>query len=285
MSGENFLFQAFIYLAAAVVAVPVARRFGLGSVLGYLLAGVVIGPFGLGLLGEEGEDLMHFAEFGVVLMLFVVGLELQPMLLWRLRTSILGLGGLQVVATTLVFSAAALALGLSWQEALAVGMTMSLSSTAIVLQTLNEKGLLKTDGGQGSFAVLLFQDIAVIPMLALFPLLAASGSIAPGLKPSARRQRAAIKPLPSKSRLNARDRGRKQLRLTLQSFGEHTLRVGGCVLRRVNHSPVTLHLTDMNPGFERAQVFREERLGKLHLIGTLFDLRFQHVQFDQLILL
>jgi monovalent cation:proton antiporter-2 (CPA2) family protein len=179
MSGENFLFQAFIYLAAAVVAVPVARRFGLGSVLGYLLAGVVIGPFGLGLLGEEGEDLMHFAEFGVVLMLFVVGLELQPMLLWRLRTSILGLGGLQVVATTLVFSAAALALGLSWQEALAVGMTMSLSSTAIVLQTLNEKGLLKTDGGQGSFAVLLFQDIAVIPMLALFPLLAASGSALP----------------------------------------------------------------------------------------------------------
>ncbi|MDX1547097.1 MAG: monovalent cation:proton antiporter-2 (CPA2) family protein [Rhodothermales bacterium] len=172
MSGESFLFQAFVYLTAAVVAVPVAKRLGLGSVLGYLLAGVLIGPFGLELLGEEGEDLMHFAEFGVVMMLFVIGLELEPSLLWRLRTSILGLGGLQVVVTALVVAAIALAVGLAWQAALAVGMTLALSSTAIALQTLNEKGLMKTGGGQGAFSVLLFQDIAVIPMLALFPLLA-----------------------------------------------------------------------------------------------------------------
>ncbi len=177
MTGESFLFQAFVYLTAAVVAVPIAKRLGLGSVLGYLIAGIVIGPFGLGLLGEEGEDVMHFAEFGVVMMLFVVGLELEPALLWRLRTPILGLGGLQVSVTSVLVASISLALGLTWQEALAVGMTIALSSTAIVLQTLNEKGLLKTAGGQGSFAVLLFQDIAVIPMLALFPLLATSTAV------------------------------------------------------------------------------------------------------------
>jgi CPA2 family monovalent cation:H+ antiporter-2 len=172
MSAEGFFVQAVVYLAAAVVAVPVAKRFGLGSVLGYLLAGVVIGPFLLGLVGDEGQDVMHFAEFGVVMMLFVIGLELEPALLWRLRAPILGLGGLQVVGTTVVLFGGALAVGLPWQAALAVGMTLSLSSTAIVLQTLNEKGLLKSTAGQSSFSVLLFQDIAVIPMLALLPLLA-----------------------------------------------------------------------------------------------------------------
>jgi monovalent cation:H+ antiporter-2, CPA2 family len=169
---ENLLLQAFVYLAAAVIAVPIAKRFGLGSVLGYLLAGVVIGPFGLGLLGEGGEDVMHFAEFGVVMMLFVVGLELEPSLLWRLRASILGMGGLQVLLTTLLVAGIALGFGLPWQAALAIGMILSCSSTAIVLQSLGERGLLKTAGGQGSFSVLLFQDIAVIPMLAIFPLLA-----------------------------------------------------------------------------------------------------------------
>lgn len=173
MSAEGFFVQAFVYLAAAVIAVPIAKRFGLGSVLGYLLAGVAIGPFGIGFVGAEGQDVMHFAEFGVVMMLFVVGLELEPELLWRLRAPILGLGGLQVGVSTVAFTGAGIALGLPWQEALAVGMTLSLSSTAIVLQTLSEKGLLRTSGGQGSFAVLLFQDIAVIPMLALMPLLAA----------------------------------------------------------------------------------------------------------------
>lgn len=172
MSAEGFFVQAFVYLAAAVVAVPVAKRIGLGSVLGYLVAGLVIGPFGLGFVGSEGEDVMHFAEFGVVMMLFVIGLELEPALLWRLRRPILGLGGLQVVATTGLFTGIAMAVGLSWQAALAVGMTLSLSSTAIVLQTLAERGQLKTTGGQSAFSVLLFQDVAVIPMLALMPLLA-----------------------------------------------------------------------------------------------------------------
>lgn len=170
--SQELLLQAVVYLTAAVVAVPIAKRLGLGSVLGYLLAGMIIGPFGMGLLGDEGQDVLHVAEFGVVMMLFVVGLELEPSLLWRLRAPILGLGGLQVILTTLLVAALSLAAGLAWQSALAIGMIMALSSTAIVLQTLNEKGLLKTAGGQSSFAVLLFQDIAVIPMLAIFPLLA-----------------------------------------------------------------------------------------------------------------
>lgn len=171
MSG-GLLSQAFVYLAAAVVGVPLAKKLGLGSVLGYLLAGVAIGPYALGLVGHEGHDVMHFAEFGVVMMLFLVGLELKPALLWQLRRPILGLGGAQVVVTTAVLAGAAMALGVGWRPALAVGMLLSMSSTAIALQSLNEKGLLKTAGGQASFSVLLFQDVAVIPILALYPLLA-----------------------------------------------------------------------------------------------------------------
>ena len=176
MHGEGFFFQALIYLAAAVVSVPIAKRLGLGSVLGYLIAGMAIGQFGLGLVGEEGQDVLHFAEFGVVMMLFLIGLELQPSLLWRLRSSILGLGGLQVGVTAAVIAATAAALGLDWRSALAVGLIFSLSSTAIVLQTLQEKGLMKTSGGRSAFSVLLFQDIAVIPMLAILPLLAHGGA-------------------------------------------------------------------------------------------------------------
>lgn len=176
MHGQGFFFQAFVYLTAAVVTVPVAKRLGLGSVLGYLIAGMVIGPAGLGLIGEEGQDVMHFAEFGVVMMLFVVGLELEPALLWRLRVPILGMGGLQVAATTAAFLGIALGLGYRWQEALAIGLILALSSTAIVLQTFNEKGLMGTAAGKSGFAVLLFQDIAVIPMLALLPLLATHGA-------------------------------------------------------------------------------------------------------------
>jgi len=168
---DGFLFQAFIYLVAAVIAVPIAKRLGLGSVLGYLIAGVVIGPV-IGLVGSETQDLQHFAEFGVVMMLFLVGLELEPRALWEMRAKLLGLGGLQVIGTTAAVTAIAMLLGLSWSVALAVGLVFSLSSTAIVLQTLNEKGLMKSAGGQSSFSVLLFQDIAVIPMLALIPLLA-----------------------------------------------------------------------------------------------------------------
>ncbi len=176
MHGEGFFYQAFVYLSAAVVAVPVAKRLGLGSVLGYLMAGIAIGPFGLHLVGEEGRDVMQFAEFGVVMMLFLVGLELQPALLWRLRAPILGLGGLQVALTAAVVAGGAAALGLPWRAAVAVGLILALSSTAIVLQTLAEKDLLKTSAGQSSFAVLLFQDLAVIPLLALLPLLAPPGS-------------------------------------------------------------------------------------------------------------
>ncbi len=164
--------QAFVYLAAALLVVPIAKRLGLGSVLGYLLAGLFIGPWGLGLVGEEGEDVMHFAEFGVVMMLFLVGLELDPGTLWRLRGPILGLGGAQVGGTAAVVTIIAMILGLPWQQALAVGLILAMSSTAIALQSLAEKGLMKSDAGQKSFAVLLFQDIAVIPMLAVFPLLA-----------------------------------------------------------------------------------------------------------------
>ncbi|MCE9576762.1 MAG: monovalent cation:proton antiporter-2 (CPA2) family protein [Deltaproteobacteria bacterium] len=168
---DSVLSQAFVYLAAAVIGVPIARKLGLGSVLGYLLAGVVIGPWVLGLVGHEGHHVMHFAEFGVVMMLFLVGLELRPSLLWELRRPILGLGGLQVVVTTAAATAGAIALGVAWQPALAVGMILAMSSTAIVLATLSEKGLLQSRGGQASFSVLLFQDIAVIPILAVFPLL------------------------------------------------------------------------------------------------------------------
>ncbi|MBU2972424.1 monovalent cation:proton antiporter-2 (CPA2) family protein [Pseudoalteromonas sp. C2R02] len=164
--------MAVIYLVAAIIAVPVAKRLGLGSVLGYLLAGILISPNLLGLVGDQ-TSVMHFAEFGVVMMLFLVGLELQPARLWKLRHSILGLGGLQVILTTgIIFSVCFYTLNLVWQTSLAIGLMLALSSTAIVLQTLTEKGWIKQDAGQNSFSVLLFQDIAVIPILAVVPLLA-----------------------------------------------------------------------------------------------------------------
>ena len=168
---EGFLYQATVYLCAAVIAVPISARLGLGSVLGYLAAGIAIGP-ALHLIGHESHDLRHFAEFGVVMMLFLIGLELEPRALWNMRHKLLGLGGLQVVLTMLAVMGAGMAFGLPWQSALAVGMILALSSTAIVLQTLSEKGLMQTQGGRSAFAVLLTQDIAVIPMIAALPLLA-----------------------------------------------------------------------------------------------------------------
>ncbi|PMO02974.1 potassium transporter [Vibrio splendidus] len=167
----GYFLQAFIYLLAAVIAVPIAKRLGLGSVLGYLIAGVVIGPI-IGLVGEETTTIQHFAEFGVVMMLFLVGLELEPKMLWAMRNRLMGLGGLQVGGTTAIVMGIALFFGQPWTIALTVGLIFALSSTAIVLQTFNEKGLSKTEGGKNAFSVLLFQDIAVIPMLAFIPLLA-----------------------------------------------------------------------------------------------------------------
>ena len=168
----DFLLLAFILLVAGVVSVPIATRFGLGSVLGYLLAGITISPL-LGILGVNVIQLQHFAEFGVVMMLFIVGLELEPQRLWQMRKRLLGLGGGQVVLTTLVIAAIALLSGIDWRSALAIGMILTLSSTAIVLQTLEEKGWLKRQGGEAAFSVLLVQDVAVIFILALLPLLAA----------------------------------------------------------------------------------------------------------------
>ncbi|QIE47280.1 potassium transporter [Pseudohalocynthiibacter aestuariivivens] len=168
---EGFLYQASIYLAAAVIAVPIAARLGLGSVLGYLAAGILIGPV-FGLVGHETEELQHFAEFGVVMMLFLIGLELSPKALWDMRHRLLGLGGMQTTITTLAVMVGAMLLDQSWSVALAVGLIFALSSTAIVLQTLSEKGLMQTGGGRSAFSVLLTQDIAVIPILALLPLLA-----------------------------------------------------------------------------------------------------------------
>jgi len=173
---DSVLAQAFIYLCAATIFVPLAKRLGLGAVLGYLIAGVIIGPFVFGFVGTEGHHVMHFAEFGVVMMLFLVGLELRPALLWQLRQPILGLGGLQVAVTAAAVGGAAIALGVAPRPAIAIGLTFAMSSTAIVLSTLTERGLLKSRGGQSSFAVLLFQDISVIPILAVFPLLGAASA-------------------------------------------------------------------------------------------------------------
>jgi transporter, CPA2 family len=167
----SLLLSAFIYLISAAIAVPLSKRLGLGSVLGYLIAGILIGPV-FGLVGQETESIQHVAEFGVVLMLFLVGLELEPHKLWQLRYKLLGLGGLQVILTIAAITGIALLVGQPWTVGVAAGCVLAMSSTAIVLQTLGEKNLLNSQGGQACFSVLLFQDIAVIPMLALLPLLA-----------------------------------------------------------------------------------------------------------------
>ncbi|MCA2013289.1 cation:proton antiporter [Cereibacter sphaeroides] len=172
---SDFLLLAFLFLAAGVAAVPIATALGLGSVLGYLIAGIALSPV-LTLLEVDVVSIQHFAEFGVVMMLFLVGLELEPKRLWELRNRLLGLGGLQVAGTTALVAGACIVFGLDWRISLAIGLILAMSSTAIVLQTLGEKGLMRGDGGQASFSVLLFQDIAVIPILALVPLLAIPGA-------------------------------------------------------------------------------------------------------------
>ncbi len=170
---ETFLLIATVYLTTMVIAVPLSARLGLGSVLGYLIAGIVIGPV-LGIAGTPGEmaDLQHFAEFGVVMMLFLIGLELEPQALWQMRKRLLGLASMQILGTVALLALVGMALGQDWHIAVTLGMILSLSSTAIVLQTLTEKSLMHTPGGRSAFAILLTQDIAVIPMLALMPLLA-----------------------------------------------------------------------------------------------------------------
>ena len=170
MSG-SILFQAIIFLAGAIICVPIAKRFGLSSVLGYLIAGILIGPYVLGFVGEEGDDILHFAEFGVVIMLFLIGLEIEPKSFWKMRKSIVGMGRAQLIATLALSYAAFSYYGYDWKVSLVISMAVVLSSTAIVLQTLKEKGLMETNYGTASFSILLFQDIIVIPMLAIIPLL------------------------------------------------------------------------------------------------------------------
>lgn len=173
---ETVLQQASLYLAAAVLVVPLALRAGLGSVLGYLAAGILLGPV-FGLAGAETADLQHVAEFGVVMMLFLIGLELEPRVLWAMRHKLIGLGGIQVLGTSAGIAGALILMGLDWRGALTIGMLLSLSSTAIVLQSLEERNLMRSPGGRSAFSVLLTQDLAVIPMLALIPLLAIPGLV------------------------------------------------------------------------------------------------------------
>src|SRR5262245_44792547 len=178
MDEHSFLVDAAIYLAAAVVFVPLASRLRLGAVLGYLFAGCLIGPFGLGLVSDI-ESILHFAEFGVVLMLFVIGLELDPSRLWAMRARVFGGGSLQMLVCGSLLAAGGLAIGLPWQAAVIAGFALALSSTAIAVQTMTERGVLNSTLGQTAFGVLLFQDIAAIPLVGIVPLLS-TGPTAPG---------------------------------------------------------------------------------------------------------
>jgi len=172
---SHTLIQALIYLGAAALIVPIAVRLGLGSVLGYLIAGCIIGPWGLRLV-TDAESILHFAEIGVVLMLFVIGLELDPQRLWKLRVSVFGGGALQMASCGVLLGVFCMVLGLDWPVALLIGLTLALSSTAIAMQAMNERNLTVSQMGRSAFSVLLFQDIAAIPLVAMIPLLASSGA-------------------------------------------------------------------------------------------------------------
>ena len=172
-----WLVNSFIYLAAAVIVVPLSRALGLGAIIGYLGAGMAIGPWGLGLVGNV-DDILHFAEFGVVLMLFLVGLELEPRRLWSLRRPIFGWGSAQLLACAAALALAGVALGIPWRTSVVAALGLALSSTAIALQVMQERNLLRTSAGQAGFSILLFQDVAAIPILALLPLL---GTLADGV--------------------------------------------------------------------------------------------------------
>jgi len=179
----DLLEQALIFISAAVILVPIFQRLGMGSVLGYLIAGIIVGPHLMKLI-TDAEKILHFAELGVVFLLFLIGLEIQPRKLWSMRVHLFGLGGLQVLSGTVVFSAIGAAAGLSWVTAGVLGFALSLSSTAFALQTLTEKNQFNTEYGRSSFSVLLMQDLVAIPALAIIPLLGASTAGAP---PSARK--------------------------------------------------------------------------------------------------
>lgn len=170
MTG-SILFQSIVFLAGAILCVPIAKRFGLSSVIGYLMAGMLIGPFILGFVGQEGEDILEFAEFGVVMMLFIIGLEIKPKSFWQMRKIVLGMGSIQVFGTIALTFAILYGFDIEWKLSLTVAMAVALSSTAITLQTNKEKGLMQTTYGTSSFSILLFQDIIVIVMLAVLPLL------------------------------------------------------------------------------------------------------------------
>ncbi len=172
--APDWLINSFIYLAAAVIAVPLAKKLGLGSIIGYLAAGMAIGPWGLGLVTNV-QDILHFAEFGVVLMLFLIGLELEPQRLWNLRRPIFGWGSAQLLSCAALLTCTAMAFGIGWPVALVAGLGLALSSTAIALQSINERNLMRTSSGQAGFSILLFQDVAAIPILALLPLLGTLG--------------------------------------------------------------------------------------------------------------
>ena len=184
MSLEHYMTTWVIYLAAALIGLLLFRRLGLGSVLGFLVAGVVIGPFGFGVVGDP-EGVLHFSEFGVVMLLFVIGLELEPARLWEMRKDVFGAGGLQWLLSAFLITGVALAFGLTWQAALVLGLALALSSTAFALQVLNERNEMACQHGRTGFSVLLLQDLAVVPLLALVPLLAPghaeSQSVWPGL--------------------------------------------------------------------------------------------------------
>ncbi|QDL55680.1 glutathione-regulated potassium-efflux system protein KefC [Rhodoferax aquaticus] len=186
----TWLVNSFIYLSAAVIAVPLSKALGLGSIIGYLAAGIAIGPWGIGLVTDV-QDILHFAEFGVVLMLFLVGLELEPKRLWSLRRPIFGWGSAQVIGCAVLITALAVLCGVGWQTALVAGLGLALSSTAIAIQVMNERNLMSTTSGQSAFSILLFQDVAAIPILALLPLLGAVSSANQATSPAEYAQAAA----------------------------------------------------------------------------------------------
>ena len=174
MEGSNLLLAGVLFLFAAVVAVPLAARIGIGAVLGYLLAGIAIGPWGLGFISDV-DEILHFSELGVVFLMFIIGLELNPSKLWQLRRSIFGVGAAQVLLSAAILGGLLMLTNFSWQAAVIGGIGLAMSSTAMALQLMRDKGMNRNEAGQLGFSVLLFQDLAVIPALALVPLLAGSG--------------------------------------------------------------------------------------------------------------